>query len=80
MTEPESVARVYGHVKQVVEALQIGGEPPPLPDDFTDEEVRLVRVGLWAYAKKSGQPIPEVPPEIAALITAAKEGEEWKSS
>lgn len=71
MPEPAAVTRAFAHAKATIDAIQIGGTPPAIPEDFSFEEVRLVRVALWTYAQKSGVPIPELPPEIAETIEEA---------
>lgn len=61
------ISRVQNHAKAVIESLQLSGTPPEIPEDFTPLEVRLVRVALWEYARRSGQKIPELPAELAGI-------------
>lgn len=77
---PKEVRRAFSFAKSVQAALRKGSKPPRIPKHFTFEEARLARVALWQYARKSGIAEAAIPPEIAALMAQAKEGEEWKAS
>jgi len=52
--EPLEVTHAFNHAKLSLIAIRLGHEPPKIPADFTAEQVRLVRVALWAYAIRSG--------------------------